>query len=75
MERVTDKPIRIAVQLAPQHADYALIRDTVRRVEDLGADIVFNWDHFFPLTGDLDGLHYDSWTMLAAIARHWAQTW
>ena len=21
--------------------------------EELGADVVFNWDHFFPLTGDL----------------------
>ncbi|PZQ92028.1 MAG: LLM class F420-dependent oxidoreductase [Leifsonia xyli] len=65
---MTEKPIRIAVQLAPQHARYDLIRDTVRRVEDLGADIVFNWDHFFPLTGDPDGLHFEAWTMLAAIA-------
>ncbi|MFT4284134.1 MAG: LLM class F420-dependent oxidoreductase [Protaetiibacter sp.] len=65
---MTDKPIRIAIQLAPQHARYELIRDTVRRVEDLGADVVFNWDHFFPLTGDPDGLHYEAWTMLAAIA-------
>ncbi len=63
-----ERPIRIAVQLAPQHARYELIRDTVRRVEDLGVDIVFNWDHFFPLTGDPDGLHYEAWTMLAAIA-------
>ncbi|MFT4028652.1 MAG: LLM class F420-dependent oxidoreductase [Protaetiibacter sp.] len=61
-------PIRIAVQLAPQHARYEVIRDVVRRVEDLGTDVVFNWDHFFPLSGDRDGLHYESWTMLAAIA-------
>jgi probable F420-dependent oxidoreductase len=40
----------------------------VARVEDLGADIVFNWDHFYPLSGDPDGLHYECWTMLAAIA-------
>jgi len=62
------RPIRIGVQLAPQHSSYALLRDRVREIEDLGADIVFNWDHFFPLSGDPDGLHFESWTMLAAIA-------
>ncbi len=60
--------IRIAVQLAPQHSPYPRIRDAVRRVEDLGADIVFNWDHFFPLSRDPDGMHFEAWTMLAAIA-------
>src|SRR5579875_1988454 len=65
---MTDRPIRIGVQLQPQHADYAAIRDAVRRVEDLGADIVFNWDHFFPLSGDPDGKHFECWTMLGAWA-------
>src|SRR6188768_1704637 len=62
------RPIRVAVQLAPQHARYPEIRDAVRRLEDMGVDIIFNWDHFFPLYGDPDGLHFESWTMLAAIA-------
>lgn len=31
-------------------------------------DIVFNWDHFYPLTGDPDGAHFECWTMLAAFA-------
>jgi probable F420-dependent oxidoreductase len=34
----------------------------------MGADIAFNWDHFFPLSGDRDGLHFESWTELAAWA-------
>jgi probable F420-dependent oxidoreductase len=63
-----DRPVRIAVQVAPQHALYPSIRDTVAKLEDLGVDVVFNWDHFFPLFGDPNGLHYESWTMLAAIA-------
>lgn len=62
------RPVRIGVQVQPQHALYPKIRDTVLKLEDLGADIVFNWDHFFPLYGEADGLHYESWTMLAAIA-------
>ena len=65
---MTSRPIRIGVQVAPQHALYPKIRDTVRELEDIGVDIVFNWDHFYPLSGDPDGLHYESWTMLAAIA-------
>lgn len=63
-----NRPIRVGVQVAPQHAPYPVIRDTVRRLEDLGVDIVFNWDHFFPLSGDREGMHFESWTMLAAIA-------
>ena len=62
------RPIRIGVQIAPQHGLYPAIRDTVQRLEELGVDIVFNWDHFFPLSGAADGLHYESWTMLAAMA-------
>lgn len=65
---MTTRPIRIGVQLQPQHAPYELIRDRVTELEDLGADIVFNWDHFYPLYGEPDGLHFESWTMLAAIA-------
>lgn len=62
-------PIRIGVQLQPQHApDYNQIRDAVRRCEDLGVDVVFNWDHFFPLYGDPDGAHFECWTMLGAWA-------
>lgn len=62
------RPIRIGVQVAPQHATYEKIRDTVAELEQLGVDIVFNWDHFYPLRGEPDGAHFESWTMLGAIA-------
>ena len=62
------RPVRIGVQLAPQHASIAQYRDAVLRAEDLGVDAVFNWDHFFPLTEPLDAEHYEAWTLLAAIA-------
>ncbi|OZC75682.1 LLM class F420-dependent oxidoreductase [Rhodococcus sp. 06-418-1B] len=61
--------VKIGVQLQPQHApDYQLIRDAVLRSEDAGVDIVFNWDHFYPLYGELDGEHFECWTMLGAWA-------
>ena len=65
---MTNFPIRIGVQLQPQHADYAAIRRAVAEAEDLGVDIAFNWDHFYPLYGDPDGKHFECWTMLGAWA-------
>ena len=63
-----NQPVSIGVQIAPQHAEYTTIRDTVLRLEDLGVDVAFNWDHFFPLSGDRGGAHFEGWTMLAAWA-------
>lgn len=64
-----DLPVRIGVQLQPQHAPhYRAVRDAVRRCEDIGVDIAFTWDHFFPLYGDPDGPHFECWTVLGAWA-------
>jgi probable F420-dependent oxidoreductase len=65
---MTLRPVRIGLQLQPQHADYATIRRTAAEAEELGVDVLFNWDHFFPLTGEPDGLHFECWTMLGAWA-------
>jgi probable F420-dependent oxidoreductase len=62
------RPVRIGLQLQPQHADYAEIRRTVAAAEEAGVDVVFNWDHFFPLYGPSDGRHFECWTMLGAWA-------
>jgi probable F420-dependent oxidoreductase len=62
-------PIRIGVQLQPQHSpSYDNIRDAVRRAEDIGVDVAYNWDHFYPLYGPADGPHFECWTMLGAWA-------
>jgi len=68
MTSPTNRPVRIGVQIAPQHALYPKIRETAAALEELGVDILFNWDHFYPLSGEPDGLHFESWTMLAALA-------
>lgn len=62
------RPIRIGVQLQPQHADYAAIRRACAEAEEIGADVIFNWDHFFPLYGEAEGAHFECWTMLGAWA-------
>jgi probable F420-dependent oxidoreductase len=62
------EPVRIGLQIQPQHADYPSIRRTAAQAEELGVDILFNWDHFYPLSGEPDGLHFECWTMLGAWA-------
>jgi probable F420-dependent oxidoreductase len=61
-------PIRIAAQLHPQHGSYSDLRAAVGRVDELGYDLLYTWDHFFPLYGEPDGAHFECWTMLAAWA-------
>ncbi|MEV6597742.1 LLM class F420-dependent oxidoreductase [Actinoplanes sp. NPDC051346] len=65
---MTHRPVRIGLQLQPQHADYPTIRRTAAEAEELGVDVLFNWDHFYPLTGEPEGPHFECWTMLGAWA-------
>ncbi|MFJ3844900.1 LLM class F420-dependent oxidoreductase [Streptomyces sp. SID4934] len=62
------RPVRVGVQIQPQYCSYAEIRRAVAQYEELGVDILFNWDHFFPVYGPADGEHYECWTMLGAWA-------
>jgi probable F420-dependent oxidoreductase len=63
-----ESKIRIAVSLYPQHAGYSDIRRAAQQAEALGVDVVYTWDHFYPLSGDPDGRHFECWTLLAALA-------
>lgn len=61
-------PIRVGVQLQPQHCDYGAMREAWLEAEELGCDTIWNWDHFYPLYGEPDGKHWECWTVLAAMA-------
>jgi probable F420-dependent oxidoreductase len=70
-------PVRIAVQIHPQHAEYSDIRRAASQAEELGVDVLYNWDHFYPLYGGEVyggegaanvGKHFECWTMLGAWA-------
>ncbi len=61
-------PIRVGVQVQPQHADFAVMRRTWQAVEELGADTIYTWDHFYPLYGEPDGKHFEGVVSLAALA-------
>jgi probable F420-dependent oxidoreductase len=59
---------KVGVQLWPQHTDMASMRAAWRGAEELGVDSIWVWDHFYPLTGDPAGAHFEGWTVLAAMA-------
>lgn len=59
---------RVSAQLHPQHVTYAEYAEAVQRVESIGVDAIWNWDHFFPLYGEVDGPHFEGWTLLTAMA-------
>src|SRR4051795_2757517 len=60
--------LRVGVQLQPQHADFEGMRRAWREADELGADSIFCWDHFYPLYGDPDGKHYEAIALLGAMA-------
>jgi probable F420-dependent oxidoreductase len=62
------RPIRLAAQLHPQHGIYRDLRRAALEAESLGYDILYTWDHFFPLYGARDDAHFECWTLLAAWA-------
>ncbi len=58
----------VGVQLVPQHGDFERMRGAWLEADALGVDRIYNWDHFFPLDGDPAGKHFESLTVLAAMA-------
>jgi probable F420-dependent oxidoreductase len=60
--------LKIGVQLHPEHATAAELRAAWRAADDAGFDSIWTWDHFFPLTGDAGGAHFEAYSLLAAMA-------
>jgi probable F420-dependent oxidoreductase len=59
---------KVGVQLEPQHCTIDQLRDAWRAADEMGADSIWTWDHFFPLRGDPDGAHFEGWSLLAGMA-------
>lgn len=71
-------PVRVAVQIQPAETpDYATWRQTVLHAEEIGADVIFGYDHFHapfiesivdanPVLADVqpDVNNFEGWTAL-----------
>ena len=44
------------------------LRSAWTEADVMGADSIWVWDHFFPLSGDMDAEHFEGWTLLSAMA-------
>jgi len=60
--------VTIGVQVIPQHGDYEPMKRAWLEADELGADRIYNWDHFYPLSGAVEGKHFESLTIQAAMA-------
>ena len=59
---------KVGIQLRPQHCTMDQLLQAWRSADELGADTIWTWDHFYPLSGEADGPHYECWTLLGAAA-------
>ncbi|HUC58085.1 MAG TPA: LLM class F420-dependent oxidoreductase [Streptosporangiaceae bacterium] len=61
--------MRFAIKTRPEHQTWAQMREVWLAADQIELfESAWNWDHFYPLTGDLTGPNLEGWTMLAAMA-------
>src|ERR1700751_3578746 len=62
--------MRFAVKTRPEHQTWEEICDAWIAADEIPLfESAWNWDHFYPLSGDLTGPNFEAWTMLAALAQ------
>jgi F420-dependent oxidoreductase-like protein len=62
--------VRFAIKTRPEHTTWEEIRDVWVAADSFEIfESAWNWDHFYPLSGDLTGPNLEGWTMLAALAQ------
>ena len=61
--------MRFALKTRPEHQTWEELRDIWVAADEVPLfESMWNWDHFYPLTGDLHGPNFEGWTMLSAMA-------
>ena len=60
--------LRVGIQIHPQATTVDEMRAAWRQADELGADSIWTWDHFYPLYGDPDAAHFEGWTLLSVMA-------
>jgi probable F420-dependent oxidoreductase len=60
--------IRVGATFPQMHVDYRTWRNACAEADDLGLDVIFAWDHFYPLIGEPEGMHFEGLSLLAALA-------
>jgi F420-dependent oxidoreductase-like protein len=62
--------VRFAIKTRPEHQTWAQMRDVWLAADEIDLfESAWNWDHFYPLSGDTTGPNVEGWTMLAAMGQ------
>jgi F420-dependent oxidoreductase-like protein len=62
--------MRFAIKTRPEHQTWEEMRDVWVAADEIPLfESAWNWDHFYPLSGDMAGPNFEAWTMLAALAQ------
>ena len=62
--------MRFAIKTRPEHTTWEEMRDVWVAADEVELfESAWNWDHFYPLSGDMAGPNLEGWTMLAAMAQ------
>src|SRR5262249_40914404 len=64
------KKIMFGIQTGQQDVTYQDIVAIWKEAEALGYDSAWDYDHFAPIRGDINGPGLEGWTLLAALAAH-----
>jgi alkanesulfonate monooxygenase SsuD/methylene tetrahydromethanopterin reductase-like flavin-dependent oxidoreductase (luciferase family) len=60
--------LKLGILAWPQYTDWASLERVGRRVDELGYDSLWTWDHLYPIVGDPNGPIFEGWLTLAAWA-------
>jgi alkanesulfonate monooxygenase SsuD/methylene tetrahydromethanopterin reductase-like flavin-dependent oxidoreductase (luciferase family) len=60
--------LKLGILLWQQYTDWPSLAHAARRVDELGYDSLWTWDHLYPIVGDPAGPIFEGWMTLAAWA-------
>lgn len=62
--------MRFAIKTRPEHTTWQEVLDVWVAADEIELfESAWNWDHFYPLSGDLTGPNLEGWTSLAALGQ------
>ncbi|MFF0264253.1 TIGR03560 family F420-dependent LLM class oxidoreductase [Kribbella sp. NPDC004536] len=62
--------MRFAIKTRPEHTTWQQMRDVWVAADEFEIfESAWHWDHFYPLSGDMQGPNLEAWTTLAALAQ------
>jgi len=61
-------PLKLGILLWSQAVSWPEIRDAARRIDRLGYDYLWTWDHVYAIFGDPYQAIFEGWTTLAGLA-------